>query len=92
VANVRRRAAEAPTTRSSTSRHDQHPLHLRGAFVGLDKIIGADWPKAMASAPTSAEGGPHGEAALDRLEPEDLIRYGLIPSSSAAAGRGTLHS
>jgi ATP-dependent Clp protease ATP-binding subunit ClpX len=65
-----------------------------GAFVGLDRIIGRRiGRKAMGF---RAEIGPkagHGLGeTLDRLEPEDLIKYGLIPEF---VGRlpvvGTLH-
>ncbi len=65
-----------------------------GAFVGLEKVIGRRiGRKAMGF---RAEIGPRAGhdlgATLDRLEPEDLIKYGLIPEF---VGRlpvvGTLH-
>jgi ATP-dependent Clp protease ATP-binding subunit ClpX len=65
-----------------------------GAFVGLDKVIDRRIGKKTMG--FRSEIGPRRPAdrgaALDRLEPEDLIRYGLIPEF---VGRlpvvGTLH-
>ena len=67
-----------------------------GAFVGLDKVIGRRVGKrAMgfrADAAPSPSPSRDAGALYDRLEPEDLIRYGLIPEF---VGRlpvvGTLH-
>jgi len=65
-----------------------------GAFVGLDKVVARRIGKramgfrADAGAAASRDAG----ALLERLEPEDLIKYGLIPEF---VGRlpvvGTLH-
>ena len=65
-----------------------------GAFVGLDKVIDRRIGKKTMG--FRSEIGPRRPAdrgaALDRLEPEDLIKYGLIPEF---VGRlpvvGTLH-
>jgi ATP-dependent Clp protease ATP-binding subunit ClpX len=65
-----------------------------GAFVGLDKVIERRIGKKTMG--FRSEIGPRRPAnrgaALDRLEPEDLIKYGLIPEF---VGRlpvvGTLH-
>jgi ATP-dependent Clp protease ATP-binding subunit ClpX len=65
-----------------------------GAFVGLDRIINRrTGKKAMGfRADIGPRGGRDLGAVLDRIEPEDLIRYGLIPEF---VGRlpvvGTLH-
>jgi len=65
-----------------------------GAFVGLDRIINRrTGKKAMGfRADIGPRGGRDLGAVLDRVEPEDLIKYGLIPEF---VGRlpvvGTLH-
>jgi len=65
-----------------------------GAFVGLDKVIGRRIGKRAMGFRADAAPSPSRDAGAlyDRLEPEDLIRYGLIPEF---VGRlpvvGTLH-
>jgi ATP-dependent Clp protease ATP-binding subunit ClpX len=51
-----------------------------GAFVGLDDVIGQRTGKKVVGFGTS-EGGKHKKVTelLTMVEPEDLIRYGLIP-------------
>jgi len=91
----RRRAPQATRTRNLPGRHHQHPVHCGGAFVGLDKAIerrvGARRRSASKADVKSLRGRDIG-ATLEQLEPQDLIKYGLIPRF---VGRlpviGTLH-
>ncbi len=65
-----------------------------GAFVGLEKVIDRRVGKKMMGfrADVKAHGARDVGGTLERLEPEDLIKYGLIPEF---VGRlpvvGTLH-
>ena len=40
VATCRRRAAQASAAGIPAGQHDQHPVHLRRTFAGLEQIIG----------------------------------------------------
>src|SRR5207244_7895138 len=64
-----------------------------GAFVGLDKQIGRRLGKKTLGFKADVKSNARESAvAVDQLEPEDLIKYGLIPEF---VGRlpviGTLH-
>lgn len=54
-----------------------------GAFVGLDKVIeGRTTNRSMglgADIRTSAERAVEGENLMHKIEPDDLVRFGLIP-------------
>jgi ATP-dependent Clp protease ATP-binding subunit ClpX len=63
-----------------------------GAFVGLDKQIARRLGKKTMGFKRDAKAGARDAALSDQIEPEDLIKYGLIPEF---VGRlpvvGTLH-
>ncbi len=52
---------------------------LGGAFVGLDTIIGQRTGHKAVGFSGSTSGEPGQSPALPKVEPEDLVRYGLIP-------------
>jgi len=73
--------------RNSSRLTPQYPLHLWGAFVGLEGIIKSRiGVKAMGF---SADIKKRGESKLGdilaEVQPEDLIKYGMIPSLSDAS-------
>ncbi len=74
--------AQAPQPGDAAHRHDEHPLHLR-------RRLRRDWTESWSSAPSPTRSGfganPKGAREKDlmalysQLQPDDLIRYGLIP-------------
>ncbi len=52
---------------------------LGGAFVGLDTIIGQRRGRKAVGFSGATSGEPGQSPALPKVEPEDLVRYGLIP-------------
>ena len=50
-----------------------------GAFVGLDRIIARRSTKALGFGESFAQAGGKAARASGAVEPEDLIRFGLIP-------------
>ena len=63
-------------------RHVEHPVHLRRRVLGLDKIILNRSKKSgigFVAEVRPPDGGQHINDLLGDVEPEDLIKYGLIP-------------
>ena len=52
---------------------------LGGAFIGLDTIIGQRTGRKAVGFSGSTSGEPGFAPALPKVEPEDLVRFGLIP-------------
>ena len=92
---VRRRAAASTRTRSSSRSTRRNILFIcGGAFVGLDKQIERRVGKKTLGFKADVKSMRTRDigATLEQLEPQDLIKYGLIPEF---VGRlpviGTLH-
>ena len=67
---------------------DQHPVHLRWRFSGLERIISARQGSGIGyGAEVRASEERRMGAILREVELEDLLKFGLIPNSLASAGR-----
>ena len=92
--------AEAPAAGVHPDQHQGHPVHLRrGVRRAREDHRGADRPAPDRASPESRSRRPHETATnpFPDVEPEDLLRYGLIPElvgrlpvivRAGGAGRG----
>jgi len=86
VASVHRRVAASTRSRIPPGRHHNILFICGGAFSGLERIIGARGKGSGIGygAEVRAVDERRMGAVLREVEPEDLLKFGLIRSSSAA--------
>jgi ATP-dependent Clp protease ATP-binding subunit ClpX len=73
--------AQAPQPGFPADRHDQHPVHLRRRVrrAGEGHREPHRKPRASALAPRAQQEAALADRGVPEIEPEDLIKFGLIP-------------
>ena len=81
VANVPPQGGRKHPSRNIFGRHHQHPVHLRRGVRGPGKVRPGPRGRAPGGVrrPDPWTQGSEADRDPGRLQPEDLLRYGLIP-------------